>query len=726
MNEIADITLKTNGSLAFLLLAILAAAALSTYVYRNTIPPVPGLWRALLASLRGLAIILVILLLFEPILSITREKLEKPVVAVLVDDSASMGLKDEKGIRSQAAHQVLSTDLFQSPLNDIELRFFPFSHDLENQTFAPPDSLTFAGDGTNIRSALEAVSERLTEKNFAAVVLVSDGGDNLGESPARLAKTYRVPIHTVAIGDPSEQNDLLVSNYATNEVAYSDTDVPVEVYIKSAGFKNRKIPVTLKQNGRTLDTQFVTLAGNSLEQKVRLTFRPEKAGLYKYDIEVPEIEGELTNLNNKKSFYTKVLKNKLRVLLVAGAPSADLLFLKRSLIATENFEVNTFIEKYRGEFYDRSPAEATESRNYDCAIFVDYPRSASKQRDLDHFKKALAFGMPALFLPGKKTDLDKLMQWKEFLPVTRKPRRGAEKSVYVKIPPQGLYHPLLRLSDDNLENEARWRELPPVFSNLLLTDLANSAKTIMLTDPQRAGLAQRGTTPFMTVLDSGKRKSILLAGYGLWRWDLLMWGVGKSNETYLRFVRNALRWLTTQEDSKLVRVVSNKEIYRSGEEVEFSAQVYFEDYQPVDGAEVVVQLRSNETRHELTLNGIGDGRYEGTLQILEGGDYEFSGTAHQQGRVLGRDAGKFSVEPFSLEYQNTSMNQDLLQRIALESGGTYYTPEDVENLSANMSFPKKFVTLTSEWELWNRLPVLALCILILAAEWLIRKRKGML
>jgi len=724
LSKLADIALKTNGNQLLLLFAIVAAAALSFYVYRNTIPPVSGLWRALLASLRGLAIILVVLLLFEPILSITREKLEKPVVAVLIDDSASMNLKDEKGGRAQAVREVLANNLFQSPPGDLDVRFFPFSHEIEGEALAPPDSLTFDGDGTNIRSALEALSERLSEQNFVSVVLVSDGGNNLGDSPIRLAKTYGVPIHTVAIGDPTQQTDLLVSNYVTNEIAYSEAEVPVEVYVKGTGFKDRKIPVSLKQNGRTLDTQFVTLTGNSLEQKVQLTFKPEKAGLFKYDIEVPEMAGELTSLNNRKSFYTKVLKNKLRVLLVAGAPGPDLLFLKRALIRTENFQVTTFIEKYRGEFYGPSPV--VDTQDYDCAVFIDYPRSASKQRDLDHFKQMFATGKPALFMPGKQTDLDKLMQWQEFLPLAQKPRRVAERSVYLKIPPQGLYHPLLRLSDDYLENEARWQELPPVFTNLVLSTLAHSAKTIIVTDPQRSGLARRGQSPFMTVLDSGSRKSIFLAGYGLWRWDLLMWGVGKNNETYLRFIRNALRWLTTREESKLVRVVSNKEIYRSGEEVEFSAQVYFEDYRPVDGAEVVVQLQSGETQHELTLNGIGDGRYEGTLQILEGGDYEFSGTAHQQGRVIGRDTGKFSVEPFSLEYQNTAMNRDLLQRVAQESGGQYYTADKVDSVRANMSFPRKYVTLTSEWELWNRLPVLALCILILAGEWLLRKRKGML
>ncbi len=725
MSEIADITLKTSGSTALLLAAIICAAALSYYVYRNTIPPVPGIWRGVLASLRGMVIVLILLLLFEPILSITRKRLEKPVVAVLVDNSASMALVDDSRKRSQEVAEILATDVFRSPSSDLKMRFYSFSSNIEDEGAVVPDSLPFTGDGTDIRSALLDLKERLVEQYFASVILISDGADNLGDSPVRVARNYGVPIHVLAVGDPAEQKDLLISNYVTNEIIYAETEVPVEVYIKSSGFNNRRIPVSLSYEGKELDTQFITLSGDGLEQKVRLHFTPGEEGIHKFDITVPEIEGELTNINNRKSFYAKVLKSKIKTLIVAGAPSADFKFLRRALEKAENIEVANYVEKFRGEFYQRS-TPAGDTKEYDCILFVDYPSVGARQRDLDHFRKLLAAGRPAMFLLGKNTDLDKLMQWQDFLPIGKKPRRLQERMVYPRVMPAGLFHPLLRLAENDSDSKARWHELPPVFTNLQGENRATSSATIIAADPGRSEGSNDSRTPLVSVLAVGKRKSIAIWGYGLWRWDLLMWGAGKTNDTYLRFFRNAVRWLTTQEDGKLVKVVSNKEIYRSGEEVQFSAQVYFEDYQPVNGAEVVVQLESRGTLHELTLTGIGDGRYEGSFQVLAGGNYQFSGTAHQQGRVLGRDAGKFSVEPFSLEYQNTRMNEDLLRQIAAESGGKYLTPEVVETLRADLSFPEKYLMLTSEWELWHRIPVMILCLALLTGEWFIRKRKGML
>jgi hypothetical protein len=230
----------------------------------------------------------------------------------------------------------------------------------------------------------------------------------------------------------------------------------------------------------------------------------------------------------------------------------------------------------------------------------------------------------------------------------------------------------------------------------------------------------------MATQNSGKRKSVAVFAYGLWRWDLLMTGVGKTSESYQRFFRNSVRWLVSQEESKLVRISTNKDIYRSGEPVRFTAQVYYEDLKPVEGADVSVQVTGPKETQELALNAIGEGRYDGTLQVLSGGDYEFTGTAHFQGRVLGRDSDKFSIEPFNLEYQYTRMNEELLKRLAAESGGAFFTTSNFDALKDNLRFPEKYQIIKSEWQIWNKIPLLITCVLLLSAEWFIRKRKGML
>ena len=146
----------------------------------------------------------------------------------------------------------------------------------------------------------------------------------------------------------------------------------------------------------------------------------------------------------------------------------------------------------------------------------------------------------------------------------------------------------------------------------------------------------------------------------------------------------------------------------------------------MDGAEVAVQLTGAQDCHDLSLKSIGEGRYEGSFQVLAGGDYRFTGTAHLQGRVLGRDSGKFFVEEFSLEYQNTRMNEELLKRIASESGGAYFTADDYSGLPEKLTFPEKHLVIKSEFQIWNKAPLLIACLVLLSVEWFVRKRKGML
>lgn len=725
MSAISELSLNTSGSLLILIVGFLAAIGLSYFVYRRTIPPVSTGWRILLMSLRAVAVMLVILILFEPILSLTRKKEEKPVVAVLVDNSASMSIKDQKVDRQSQLRNVLDSELFNQPSDDHELRFFPYSYALHDALSAPTDSLSLSGDGTDLTRALQETKEQLSEDYFAATVVITDGADNLGANPARLAETYGVPIYPIAIGDPSQQNDVLITDYVTNEIAYAGNEIPVDVTIRSSGFDGSRVTVSLTREGRALDSQYLTLSEDGLEQKARLTFTPEAEGLHKYDIAVSHQEGELTERNNSKSFYVKVLKSKLKVLVVAGGPGADFSFLKRALIGDEDIDVTTAVEKLNGEFYrGASLPSPNRLEEMDCIVLVDYPRRTSKPQTLQRLKGVLAKGKPLLFISGKATDVRKLDALIEFLPFERPPATSAERSVYVGIPRQSEHHPITRLAEDDLDNRERWRELPPVFTNLVSVQLDESAQTLATVDLQRSN--QSRSLPLMAALSRGKRKSIAVMTYGIWRWDLLMWGTGKTNENYLRLIKNALRWLTTEDDSKLVKVTTNKEIYRSGEEVKFTAQVYYENYEPADGAEVTAQVRSADETQSLTLENIGEGRYEGSFQVLEGGDYEFTGTAHEQGRVLGKDTGSFTVEEFSLEYQNTRMNEALLRKIAAESGGRFFTAANFDTLSQLLSFPEKYITHKNEWEIWNKVPMLIACIVLLGSEWLIRKRKGML
>jgi len=729
MSNFSEFHLELSASGWILALAILLGVGFTLFVYRWTNPPVSRTLRYLLITLRTIALLIVLFMLFEPILGLSWYKTQKPLIGILIDTSGSMGLTDARGSRADVVRAVLSKSIFAELSEDNELEFYKFDDRSEELRELQPDSVTFNGDGTDIQAALHAFREKTADKYLRAVVMLTDGADNLGDNPARYAGEYGVPIFPIPVGDPAEQRDVLISRVTTNQITYAKNKVPVEVIVRANGYDNVRIPIALKLGKQVLDTQTIQLSGSTLESKVIMHLVPETDGIFKYQISIPKLEGELTTLNNQKIFYVKVLKSRMKILMIAGSPSADFSFMKRALQSDENIEVEVFIGKKDGQFYQgRFPSDIGDLSRYDCFILIDFPRPRSLMSVLQTIKQVIdKHATPLLFISGENVYFNKLEPLKAYLPIRLQVSKTHERLVYVKPVGSGLNHPMVRLDEEHADNVMKWSELPPIYYPYLNVKVIEGAQTLTIIDKARSRIpASLPDQALVVTKRTGSQKSAAILGYGLWRWDFLMWGIDKDNQLYQRFLNNSIRWLVTKEDSKLLRITADKEIYRGGEPISFSAQAYFEDYRPMDGAEMHVIIRKGERQHEIKLDGMGDGKYEGQIPVLDDGDYTFVGTARYKGRDIGSDTGKFSVEQFNIEFQSTRMKAELLQQIAQQSGGEVVFPDSLSKLTEKLVFPPKRTRQSREWELWNKLTLMIIAIVCLAGEWFIRKRKGML
>jgi hypothetical protein len=226
-----------------------------------------------------------------------------------------------------------------------------------------------------------------------------------------------------------------------------------------------------------------------------------------------------------------------------------------------------------------------------------------------------------------------------------------------------------------------------------------------------------------------KQKSLAVLGHGLWRWRLMAQGTPETGRLLSAFLSNGIRWLTTHEDSRPVKVSTSKEAFTQGEPVEFVGQVYDAAMQPVDNGQLRVTVRRGEKETATVLRPIGNGRYEGSIEGLGEGDYTFGALAKTDGQQLGEDNGRFTVGELNLEFQETRMNSSLLREIAQRTGGHYYTIQELETLvqdiTSQPSFSARESVRTRTLELWNWQYSLTAVILLLGVEWFIRKRSGM-
>ena len=196
------------------------------------------------------------------------------------------------------------------------------------------------------------------------------------------------------------------------------------------------------------------------------------------------------------------------------------------------------------------------------------------------------------------------------------------------------------------------------------------------------------------------------------------------------FLGNCVRWLTTRDDDRRVKIAPVKESFTSQEAAEFSGQVYDESMQPVDNAVVTLSVKRGNETNDVTMNAVGHGQYEGRLEGLQEGDYQYRGIARAGSTVLGQDAGTFSIGGLNIEFQNTRTNALLLRQIAQRTGGSYLEPDQVDRLPGAIrslaSAQPREVVHASEYELWNIQWSLLVIVLLFSLEWLLRKRSGML
>ncbi len=297
--------------------------------------------------------------------------------------------------------------------------------------------------------------------------------------------------------------------------------------------------------------------------------------------------------------------------------------------------------------------------------------------------------------------------------------------MFVSVSESQRTHPILK-GETNDATQELWDKLPPVFRVQNYYRAKPEATVLATARLQSTTL----NDPLILVQNIQQKKSEAILAYGVWRWQLLS-DAGSSQTRLLEQVFvHSVRWLTTREDDRRIRVQPAKDVFTSQEPVEFTAQVYDENYQPVDDAQVEVQAVQGKESSTLVLNSIGSGQYRAAFDQLPEGDYRFTARVRSGGNELGTSNGVFSIGGTNAEFLETRMNQPLLQQIAARTGGKYYIPSTISSLPNDIALLPNFksheMIHTTEIELWNSRWILAFVILLFSLEWFLRKQSGML
>jgi uncharacterized membrane protein len=767
-------------ALAAFLLALVAL--LLTYKgYRR----LPHLGRRLwLTALRGGALAAALLLLVQPAIQLRHVTRIPNHIAVLVDGSRSMGLAETQGVSTRAvrAAEILrrSHATFAHLGGDHRLDFYRFGATLTPSTLeevlqpvAPP-----GGEATLLNEALQALRSRYAGRDLAGVVVLSDGADNGRFGPGGLdaagrdfVRSLDAPVHTVLVGRRTLR-DVAVAAVQADDFAFVHVAVTVEAVLRVEGYPNRRLVVNLRRDGELVRTRTVSVDRASAIVTVPFEFTPDRLGKSVYTVETPVLEGEAVRQNNMRHFVLNVIRDKVRVLLVCGRPSADERFLRAMLKRDPNVDLISF-------FILRTPTDITmvppdelslipfpteelfeeELRSFDLVILQNFnfgpygmaPHLGRLRRFVEEGGALAMIGGDLAFTSGgyAGTALGEILPVELLADETDPTRLVSTDPFRPRLTPAGRSHPITAIKLDLSENEARLAALPPL-DGANKVGPARGGATVLLAHPFLSTPDGR-PMPVLAVGEVEKGRTLALTTDTTWHWSFVAAGeagapraAGDDGRTYVKFWDNAIRWLIRDPAMRHLRVDPDRVEYEPGRPVRLTARAWLQDYRPARDLSVSLEVRPLEAG---PVEGVGpasvpvkglapalpifssaartdaEGQVQVELTPAQEGAYRVAARATLGGRLLVDDT-VFTVAITGRELGAPAARDETLRAVAQASGGRFL--EEPASLPEVAVHPPRVVRIGKhrEVELWNRPVVLLFALACLAGEWLLRRHYG--
>lgn len=654
-----------------------------------------------LAALRFLVVSLLCFLLLNPLIRSLRTLTEKPKVVLAVDNSESVSAAGRPVLnRSLEGLQRLRQQLTEKGL-DVSVRTLG-----DTVTTTDLVQIPFTQRKTDLSGLLSGIRSDYEGRNLTDVVLVSDGIFNQGLSPT--FGQYPFAVNTIGLGDTIPKRDVQLKGIVANRIAYLGNQFPVQAEIVSNGFQGRTATVVLRQNGKELGRQSVTFAGRG-DTFNQLTFQTTatQKGVQHYVVEVLPQPGEFSTRNNRQDVYLDVIDGKEKVLLLALTPHPDIKALRSILEKNQNYELDIRI-------LTGTPAEATPpaDKTYDLIILHQIPDNGGVGNPL--LQRYLGKNTPILFILGNQSSLGPFNTSNSVMQVTAQPNQSDKVT--------GVFNQdfkQLNLDPTRLELLSK---LPPLLAPYGEFRLQPGSEVVLW---QQVG-SVRTTKPLLALNITSPRKTAVLAGEGLWAWRLEEYALTDKQEVVDELIQKVIQLISVKEDRRKLRVYPIRNEFVAGEKVIFETELYNDIYERVYDKPVRLEI-SDEKGLTRTYNytpTASNSRFE--ISRLPEGAYRFRASV-TVGNKAEQSSGQFVVRDLQLEALNTTADHGLLRQLSRQTGGQFYSPNQVDDLVRNLTNRSRPARLTSTEEMdeiinwrWLFFVVLALA----SVEWGLRKFYG--
>jgi len=700
--------------------------------------------RAVEAAAWALALIVVVIAVAEPV-QVEEEGREEPGrMVVLVDGSASMGVQQAGVERASRVDEVLG----YLRENHAPIDVFTFDEALRS---GAPDA--YDGRGTDLAAALDAIADRHLGQSLRGVVVVTDGIDlgrlrtdlavaaEAGALQPDLAASLPGPITLIQVGEEGALDDLSVESVVSGGFAFLRTSFTLTATVR--GRPGQSVPVSLGREQRLVEERTVVL-GDDGRAEVAFEVTPRQAGRFAWEVSVPIADNDAVPGNNTFPVVVRVVRERTRVLQVSGSPSYDQKFLRLFLKEDPSVDLVSF-------FILRTREDFGSGWDPDELSLIEFPYERLFTDDLDTFDLVVLqnFNYRPYFSRGRD---DLLLNIAEYVRdggalVMTGGDRSFDLGDYARTPiaevlpvelgvtgvktdeapfrPQltkaGAVHPLTRLGATDEETQATWKRLAMMDGTNRTLGLADESAALLV----HPGLTEGGQPlPVLAVREVGEGRSLALTVDASWRWSFSEAASGRGNQAYLRFWKNALRWLVADPDDRRVVVAPSRENVLLGDSVRLVVNVRDAGYGPVEGARVTgTVIAPSGQAHPVELVTDSAGEAATAFEPSERGAHRVKVSTGP--RAADRGETVFAVSNRNPELARIEPDAPFLRNLAAVYGdrGRYIGPSDAVDPLVDDSAAR---TVPERRELRvSTAPVLGLLFgLLVSIAWFVRRRSG--
>lgn len=641
----------------------------------------------LLFGLRFISVSIITLLLLNLLLKRTINETEKPVLIFASDNSASIiASSDSSEIKTTFSEEL--SKIKNALLEKYTIQSLIFGNEVKSAA-----KTDYTDKETDLSQLLNEVDNSYSNQNIGALIIISDGIINRGNTGAEQVSKFKFPVYSVALGDTTQKKDILLKKINHNQVVYLGNKFPVEVITHAIKLKGKSTTVSIYKDGVKKAEQQLKINSDNQTQTLNFVLEGDKPGVQKYRVAIGKVEEESNTDNNSMDFIVDVIDTREKILILYESPHPDIAAIKESIEAGQTYEIET-----SSAFDFNKPLKP-------YSLIIIHSISTN---NLSLMKEINNNNQPYLIINPKTN---------ENLPglkiTTNYNKQNETESIFNKS------FSLFTISNE-LKNYIK--DFPAINSNFGTYNTSPGANSLIF---QKIGMVET-ENPVLLFNDISGRKSGVFAGDGIWKWKLRDYADHSNHNLFNELVLKTVQYLSVKADKSFFRL-STKKIITENDNIEFNAEVYNQSYQLITDPDVsVVVSDSAGKQYSYTMSKSGNYYYLNS-GLFSTGEYNYKATVKVNNEVFTR-SGTITVKAIVAEKINTVANHSLLYQIASQSGGKLYYKNQLAALEKDLESNEliKPVTYTQKQlsDLIDLKWLFFLVLGLLSLEWLIRKRSG--